>query len=343
MPQAPVEIQRGGVGLPSRLFDDIFWLGRYLARANDSARLIRAGLEPLQAEEREVPEEVAQAMLKSLVSLEVIGPAIARSGDLERALMLGIFHPGRANSIRSCLSRLHSLTTATRSRLSTDTWGSLRRLTELLDLPVGVRLSPQEAIDKLDDILINLAAVHGFVGSNMVRGHAWVFLELGRRIEQGVFVLSLISHAFAKGATRTLMHMLLTVCDSLLTYRSRYLSELQATPVVDLVLTDDTNPQSVIFQVRRLLTCVRSLPKSVVFPLSRAEQRLITLETSLVTADLQRACRGNAADLRELADEGMNLLWQVSDDLFQTYFAHASRSHSVSVSRWIDSQLEADL
>lgn len=343
MPQPPMEIRRGGIDLPSRLFDDIFWLGRYLARANDSARLIRSGLLSLQAEDREVPPEIAQLLLRSLVSQQALSPALAKSGDFSPALLQGVYHPNQANSIRSCLARVHRLTTATRSRLSIHTWTTLRRLTALFDFPSEMNFTPQETMDLLDELLLTVAAFHGFSESNMVRGQAWVFLEMGRRLEQGVFVFTLLTHAFTQGPSRPSMHALLRICDSLLTYRSRYLSDLQATPVVDLVLTDDTNPQSVLFQVRRLLSCVRSLPQKTVFPLSRAEQRLIGLETSLVTADVARACRGDAADLRELAEEGITFLWQVSDDLSQTYFAHATRSHSVSVSHWIDSQLEADL
>jgi uncharacterized alpha-E superfamily protein len=125
------------------------------------------------------------------------------------------------------------------------------------------------------------------------------------------------------------MEALLTICDSLMTYRSRYLSALQPAPVVDLVLTDDTNPQSVLFQLRRLLESVRSLPREREFPLSRAEQRLITLQAQLETADLYLACRGQALDLRGLVEDGINLLWQVSDDLTQTYFAHASRERAM--------------
>jgi uncharacterized alpha-E superfamily protein len=187
-----------------------------------------------------------------------------------------------------------------------------------------------ETLLAIDEVLLHLAAFRGLVASNMVRGHGWVFLEMGRRIERGVFVLTLISHLFAGGGSRLLMETLLRICDSLLTYRSRYLSSLQATAVVDLVLTDSTNPQSVLFQVQRLLWCVRELPKDSPFPLSRAEQRLIRLEASLVTADLASASRGDAAGLCEMAEEGINLLWQVSDDISRTYFTHAQASRSMS-------------
>ncbi len=342
MPEPLVEIRRGGVDLPSRLFDDIYWLGRYTQRCNCNARIIRAGLEPIQTEGSEVPVELVAALPRTLAALQVLSPGTIKKVGLEQCLFMSIYDRGRGNSISSALSRVHILTTATRSRLSNDTWGILRRATDLYAKAPAERVSSQEAADRLDDLLLSLAAFHGITSSNMVRGHAWVFLEMGRRIEQGVFVLTLLTHLFQSGRSRVLMETLLRVCDSLLTYRSRYLSNLQPTPVVDLVLTDDSNPQSVIFQVKRMLACVRSLPQKTPFPLSRAEQRLVTLETALLTADLGKACRGEARALKEIAEEGINLLWQVSDDLTQTYFIHASRSRAIAPSHWIGAGLEAD-
>ena len=102
-----------------------------------------------------------------------------------------------------------------------------------------------------------------------------------------------------------------------------------------------SNPSSVLFQVRRLLHCVRLLPGEPRFPLSRAEQRLVVIETQLVTADLEKACEGKAEALRALAEECTNLFWQVSDDLARTYFSHAGLAHAVKPSVWVDENLEA--
>lgn len=329
MPDEELSIRRGGVDLPSRLFDDIFWLGRYVERSYGTARLSRAGLEPLASEDRELPAVLTDALMRTLVSLQILTPGSDAAPQFERALLAAVYDGTRPNSIRSCLRRVGDLTTATRSRLSQDAWRVLRQLTRILQPADGRELIADEAVDQLDELLLGLAAFYGITSSNMVRGQAWIFLEMGRRLEHSVFVLTLLGQLFRKPGSRILMETLLIICDSLLTYRSRYLSALQAAPVVDLVLTDDTNPQSVLFQLRRLLECVRSLPRERAFPLSRAEQRLITLQARLETADLYLACRGDAADLRGLVEDGVNLLWQVSDDLTQTYFAHATKEYAI--------------
>ena len=142
-----------------------------------------------------------------------------------------------------------------------------------------------------------MAAVAGTSLDNMVHGHAWAFFDMGKRVERGVFTLMLLQTMLQRQATRTRMEALLDVCDSLLTYRTRYLSSLQAAPVVDLLLTDDTNPRSLLYQVNVLMDHVRSLPRANPALRSRAEQRVITLQSSLLTADVGRACAGDGSGL----------------------------------------------
>ncbi|HSC88924.1 MAG TPA: circularly permuted type 2 ATP-grasp protein [Polyangiaceae bacterium] len=340
MPVERLQIKRGGVDMPSRLFDDMFWLGRYVERCENTTRLVRAGLEPLAVEGRDVHSRVANGILSSLFSLEILTPTTGKSPGMERLLLAAVYDGDKPNSVRSTLSRIHHLTMAVRSRLSRDAWSVLRRLTSIIqgpERPVPV----DQAVEDLRELILVLAAFHGIAGSNMVRGHAWRFLEMGRRIERAVFALTLLQELFPADGSRVMMETLLNICDSLLTYRSRYLSTLQAAPVVDLLLTDDTNPQSVSFQVARLLESVRALPRESLFPLSRAEQRLILFEARLVTADLDKACASKGEGLRELAEEGVNLMWQVSDDLSQTYFTHAKPSRAMAPALWIDENLEA--
>lgn len=342
MPVQPLTLRRGGVDLPSRLFDDIFWLGRHIERCDNAARLVRAGLEPITAEGSELPRDLVDALFHTIHSLEIVGPiAGAERPSLERLLRTAVYDGTKPNSVRSCIERIKGLTQAVRSRLSRDAWDALRRLGGVLDDGFVGPATVDDALTDVQELIIVLAAIHGIVGSNMVRGHAWMFIEMGRRIERGVFVLALLQHMFPKDASHLRMATLLNICDSTLTYRSRYLSTLQPAPVADLILTDATNPTSVLFQVRQLLSCVRQLPGEPRFPLSRAEQRLVIIETQLVPADLERACSGDAEPLRALAEDCTNLFWQVSDDLAHTYFSHAGLTHAVKPSVWVDENLEA--
>jgi uncharacterized alpha-E superfamily protein len=350
MPERVLELRRGGVRLPSRLLDDIYWLGRYSERCDSIARLVRAGLERSGFEASPDAPNALSGILAALQRLEIIPPAasqVAASGSsraIEAVLLGVIFDRSQSNNLPAAISRVRALTQRVRSRLSRDAWEVFRRLGSQLErvvAPPGVQ-EGDVAIDLLTEVLTNMAAVAGTSLDNMVHGHAWAFFDMGKRVERGVFILMLLQTMLQRQATRTRMEALLDVCDSLLTYRTRYLSSLQPAPVVDLILTDDTNPRSLIYQANVLREHVRNLPRANPALRSRAEQRVIALQSSLLTADVGRACAGDGSGLWDLAEAGVNLLWQFSDDLTNTYFSHAETSHAVAPPAWIDENLEAD-
>ena len=350
MPEQKLELRRGGVRLPSRLLDDIYWLGRYAERCDNIARLVRAGLERSGFEAGPDAPHALTGIMEALQRLEVIPPAsshVAKDGTnsaIEAVLLGVIFDPEQSNNLYAAIERVRSLTQRVRSRLSRDAWRVFRRLSSLLEeqpSQPGVEEGDM-AIDLLTEILINLAAVAGTSLDNMVHGHAWAFFDMGKRVERGTFTLTLLQSMLRSQATRTGMEALLDICDSLLTYRTRYLSSWQPAPVVDLLLTDDSNPRSLLYQVNALMEHVRSLPRSNPAQRSRAEQRVIALQSSLLTADVERACAGDGSGLWELAETAVTLLWQFSDDLTNTYFSHAEISHAIAPPAWIDENLEAD-
>jgi uncharacterized alpha-E superfamily protein len=137
------------------------------------------------------------------------------------------------------------------------------------------------------------------------------------------------------------MEALLEIADSLLTYRARYLSSLQIAPVVDLLITDETNPKSLAFQVQALRDHVLHLPRLDDVVRSRAERRVIALESTLMTVDVPQVCAGDGSGLRQLLEDATDLLWQFSDDVTHTWFSHAPASHALFPPSWIDEQLEA--
>jgi len=329
MPEPPLSLRRGGINVPSRLFDDLYWLGRYATRATSETKLLRIGITPLTKEANETPPEVAKFLVRTLRALRMIG---RKELELEAALVSAIDDPNGDNALVACVNRIHWLTSQTRSRLSIDTWNCLRRVSAWIQEWQETRNSVlsagparfTEILTTLDNLYFSLSAFHGITTNSMVRGPAWIFVDGGRRLEQGVFVFSLLEAAFHDENAKVPLESMLISCDSLMTYRARYLSSLQPAAAVDLILTDTTNPQSVIYQVQRLLVDLRSLPQENSFPLSVAHQRLIQLETRLLTIDLFELTQAGHSGVVELAEWGIQILWQISDALTQAYFVHAS-------------------
>lgn len=336
-----VALRRGGLELPSRLLDDHFWLGRYVERGDVSARLLRAGLERLSSEAGEdapAALERVNATLRAMEVMQEVGSQVNLRP--ENALLGAIFDENRHNSLREQLRRVHQLARRARSRLSRDTWNILHRASTLLEARPLVQ-APTDVAALLDNLLILLSAMRGATLDNMVRSHTWTFLDMGRQVERSLQTLTLLSTMLQPGTERVHMEVLLEVADSLLTYRSRYLSSLQIAPVIDLLLTDDTNPRSLAYQANRLQHHISHLPQREDVLRSRAEKRIISLQSLLLTCDVVELCSGDGSGLRALLDEAGELLWLFSDDVTRTWFSHASRSRPISPPHWVNENLEA--
>jgi uncharacterized circularly permuted ATP-grasp superfamily protein/uncharacterized alpha-E superfamily protein len=343
MPDRRVNLRRGGLDLPSRLLDDLYWLGRNVERADMAARLLRAAFDRLGSEGGRGRETDLAAVLVALQKLEVI-PKLGGKLDaasVTEALFDGLLSESNANSLVSVFGSIRLLTLGVRSRLSRDAWYVLRRgPISFKNFSAGDR-TPAAAADLLSEVLTNLAATSGTILENMVRGHAWLFLDMGRRVERGNQILAAVSAMLPKGADRSHMEGLLEVADSLLTYRARYLSSLQVGPVVDLILTDETNPRSLVFQVNALRDHVERLPRLDGAVRSKAERRIIELQSGLMTVDVLAACAAQGAGLRHLIEDASVQLWQFSDEVSHTWFSHATSSRALVAPGWIDEELEA--
>ena len=181
----------------------------------------------------------------------------------------------------------------------------------------------------LNRVVMALAAISGLSMDSMTRGQAWRFLDMGRRLERALYMVSLFQESFAIGYTNDapLLEAMLEVADSSMTYRRRYLATLQAAPVIDLLLTDDTNPRSVLFQIAALADHIDALPREPGLP-STPEQRLVLAASSeLRLAEVIELAEideeGNRSKLTKLLDRLSAILPELSNALSGVYLNHA--------------------
>ena len=125
-----------------------------------------------------------------------------------------------------------------------------------------------------------------------------------------------------------LLDAVLEIGDSSLTYRRRYLTQLEAQAVVDLLIADETSPRAVAFQVAAIDTHLAALPREEGHPRRNPDlQAVMELRTLLRTADLQSACETNGGlrlRLDRLLVDTTEKINTVSEAVSQMYFSHAS-------------------
>lgn len=339
----PVALRRGARDLPSRVVDNLFWLGRYIERADGTARLLRSVVERLTTEARieDLPE--FPALLSVLSERTGIDWSCgAEAGELDadhlaEQLVASLHDAKQPGSLRSTLELLHYSAGNLRDRVSSDTWRILNRLESLFDRPaedVETRLG--DAFDLINQVILTLAAFGGLGMESMTRGTGWRFLDIGRRIERSVDIVQLLAGMMAVERTPDgpFLTALLEAADSTLTYRSRYLLALQTTPVLDLLLLDDNNPRSLVFQVNALEDHVEHLPNLMPDGILSPERRLILeLASRIRLAEVHDLCRANKDGERTrllgIAKYVGDELHRLSDLLTHAYFSHARPARSL--------------
>jgi uncharacterized alpha-E superfamily protein len=117
---------------------------------------------------------------------------------------------------------------------------------------------------QLDRVIAGLAALAGLIAESMVRGPAWRFLDLGRRVERVLITAgsfeAMLSAPVQPAVQGIVFDSVLSAHESLVAYRRRYRTDPELDNVLDLLAADDTNPRSLQFQLDRLRELVLALP-----------------------------------------------------------------------------------
>ena len=186
-----------------------------------------------------------------------------------------------------------------RDRFSADAWRILNRFTQQLSAePHDEPVRSENTRGLLDDAVVMLSAFSGLAAESMTRGDGWRFLEIGRRLERALQVIELLRHGIVPGPNRpAALQTLLEIADSSLTYRSRYLTSMQADLVVDLLLLDEANPRSAAFQLARLDEHIAQLPRK------RDEDRR-SREMRIILRLLSAVQLADASELVRVEDDG---------------------------------------
>lgn len=159
----------------SRIAESFFWLGRYVERAEATARLL-AEHHQLMTEDQSVPDHIGSRVL--VEALTVAAPEAQTPRSLVRAV---VGREGDPSTIAGSVASARANARAVRDALSQDTFEALNAAHLALSRGIAFASSPGVA---LHEVLERLLVVNGIVDWTMPRDESYQFLVLGRELER---------------------------------------------------------------------------------------------------------------------------------------------------------------
>lgn len=269
------DLVREDTNLSSRVAEDLLWFGRHSERCDNICRLLRVALNILfnvRFDQRgaEWPTVEALCIWYQLLDADTNAetkPAAAGAvpapvftdAEIESALLRAVVSPSVPGLARQ-QQQLHRIAGQLRERFSADNWRALNRMAQPTALP-DERPSQSEVMTILDDAAAALMMLAGFALDGMTRDLGWRFMSLGRCLERLQFQSMVLQRALAMDGNSHL-DWLLELSDSIITYRVRYRAQPEWLPVLDLLLCDETNPRSILFQINSILFTLNKIAQT---------------------------------------------------------------------------------
>jgi uncharacterized circularly permuted ATP-grasp superfamily protein/uncharacterized alpha-E superfamily protein len=333
--QPASSVSHRGRTTTSRAAENMFWLGRYTERTENTTRLARLALECLNGDGQASPPllawlgELAQA--QALVLPAVPPPAQARR-VFERSLIAALADL-QQTSVGYNLGALRNAASSVRERLSQEQWNAIVRaerdfLRQCAICTEDGDYSSVEALRALETLSSHTAAMTGAQTDRMIRDDGWRLLSAGRLMERLGFFASALTLAFETGSVSDDggFEALLSLFDSAITFRAQYQQRHDIPALLDLVVLDRDNPRSLGWVTQtlrgRLARLAGSAPGRMPdIALTVPDPQDWSLETIC-----QRDGEGRYATLLDLLGQCGDAVYRLSDDLGARYFTHSGDS-----------------
>ena len=328
----------------SRAAENLFWLGRYTERAENSIRIAQIALDELGGEEANSPSVLAwlsaMAQENSLV-LEDVPSAEQSVRVFTRSLVANLAPTdpklaAQSFSVGHNLRALKGAASQVRERLSQEQWKLVERTEatftrDCAALSLGTDYVSAEARAALQSASELLAAITGSQTDRMVRDDGWRLLSMGRHIERMITLSRALVLAMEHGCVHDAagFEAVVALFDSTITFHAQYQQRRDMVALVDLLVMDRDNPRSIAWVVQTLRARLGKLAISAA-PHDAALALALPDPDTWVLADLsswQRTPEGQRSwtELTNLLESCAVAASALSEEITHLHFNHADR------------------
>ena len=254
----------------ARVAEHLYWLSRYVERAEATARLAIAASDTIL----DLPDGVPYDW-ESLMQVFGSGdsnPGISEAEVMEQ-LVLGLEHSG---SIRASIAAARENARVTRDLIPKDAWVALNELHGLIERQSFASFDRSSRIRLLKQVISSCRLWHGCLMASQARDLGWLFLRLGDRLEHADMVSRLVDPRVTQmvpgASTRWTSYEaigwqnLLSALGGVELYRHSARNRIRGSDVLDFVLRDTKFPQSMASALDRVGQLLGDLPHQRVSP-----------------------------------------------------------------------------
>lgn len=304
----------------ARVADSLYWIGRYVERAEHMCRLSDVMLNATL----DRTESAAQVARIALSAVGDADPAkIAAPYEAAYALTLNREDHG---SIASSLAAARENARQVRDQITTETWERLNLIYLRITAPGAAKAFTDGSSAFLHDIIADLHLFKGAADATMSHGEGWGFLLLGVHLERAQLIGRLLEVCFRDARNRPINdHALLTnvlrMSCALEPYLRRYTADVQPRKILEFLMFDEEFPRSIRFSTARIEEHLTGVSRYVEAASHGGPERLAgRLKARLQYADVENLTLDGAAGfLTTVLDECA----AIHSAIYETFVAYS--------------------
>jgi len=308
----------------SRVADSLYWMARYIERAEHTARLIAVKLE---SQVEQSSEDARASWLRTVQALS--GEEFVEDKfDAFAATDALAFARENPSSLISSLRSARDNARQIREQLSTEVWEQLNRLYLRLQPATLTAFWTHQPTEFFRGVLSDLHTVEGVAYSTLGHGEGWYFLELGRYIERAQAVSRLLDLYFGASFAGAPHYfdwlMLLKFCSAFEPYCKAHTAAIKPERIAEFLVFDREFPHSLSFSIDRIGAALSHVAPGAPTARRAACERLAgRLKASVDFGHIDELMKGSVAGF--LA-ETTRQCERIHDAVYATYIAYGAES-----------------
>jgi len=301
----------------SRVADSLFWMSRYLERAEHTARVMNVQLN-LMLEHGAGSDDHRWARVFRALGAEL------PEGQQPLVVAESLIHStNNPSSIVACIVSARENARQVREQVSSEMWEQLNRLFHRV---TGVE-EAGDVRDFLHSIKDGAHLFQGITDSTMTHGEGWQFIQAGRYLERTVAVAMLVGvhfeefHAKKEAEPEPLEWIgLLESCTAFEAYCKAYTADLRPDRIAEFLVLNAIFPHSIRFSAEALETSLKAIGTETSKQRSARVERISgRMQSTLAFGQIDEIMSGG---LHSYLDSVRRQCTQIHSALYQTYIAY---------------------